>query len=248
MEAIQTSQASNLLPQTDLLQDHLEVRLWRGLSAALVSFFLTFSLSLFILVVATVQCRTELVEGADRCFVVNGGITMNGSKDIAWVVPVVLDLISFSMNQGMLNNVHEDVIDVRFLNPGIESGIDVGLSPTPSPTQDLGNVGSDRDGTNTEYNEPWPWIVLGFGIVLLISVAFLIQRRLRSIRKEQEEYDEVSRVTPPDDPYLKDGGRYVNPSAASLPVISLDTNEPDIFIDDDLEQNDSFEQRRRYFH
>lgn len=189
---------------------------------------------------AAVLCQTPLVEGADRCFIINGGLTLVGDDDVNWAVPIALDLVEWTMYDGLLNNVHPDVVDVQFLHAteGVgDTGEVIELPPSPTPL--YGSPSGARDGNP---NQAWPWVILGGGLFILLAAVVLARRRLRS---DREDFEEVSR-RPGTSSIISSVAcsTYMNDEPPYHPLVLAESESPrHLFIDDD----DSFDQKRRNF-
>ena len=145
-------------------------------------FFLYFCLA--------VQCQTPLVEGADRCFTIRGAFTLvgQGGNSLVWALPPAIDVTRLTMNQGKLNDAHEAIVDVTFLEQISDEEYGAEFedpSTLPPPV-----VASPRGGSDdTKELENWHWILVGFGAALLLLIITAVVLRRRQTRKDEREYD-----------------------------------------------------------
>jgi hypothetical protein len=208
-----------------------------------------------------VRCRTSLAPRAERCFVVNGGLTLHGFSDITWAVPVTLDIVKMRMDQGDLNSVDPQVVDVRFLTTGAPvADDDVNLYPPPPSGDGVRDAPTNLPDARTL---AWPWVVLGCGVLLLtISVVMLCRRRRRrSDIDEAASQDSAEKALyNPDvieDPYMQDTKvAAVHPHALSRSPMLLPTSStsPRVFqspseddSEDDSDAGIIYRQRPRHF-
>jgi len=128
-----------------------------------------------------VRCRTPLVEGAKRCFIVSGGFSLvsaDDSQNLDWAVPAALNATKYIMNQGQLNRVNPDILDVSFLEMVDEKNItqapDQPTKQFPPDTVDPPKV---KAGGNKI--ETWPWLFIGLGVIFVVMIALIVRRRNR---------------------------------------------------------------------
>lgn len=128
-----------------------------------------------------VTCQTRLVAGAERCFVVNGGFTLVGNKNISWAVPIGLDLTSLMMQNGLLNDVYSQIVDVRFLHAITNS--------SSRPGERIAGAGKNNNNTiDSIQTQPqvadaaWPWVLLGCGFFAALTMSIMIAKRLKERR------------------------------------------------------------------
>lgn len=147
---------------------------------------------------ASVNCRTPLVEGADRCFLVNGGLTLQGKDNIAWALPLAAGLVKLTMNNKMLNDVHPDVVDVRFMELFDRTNSETPQVGTGGINGTTDNGTTPLNSTTTSYSAAaWPWVLLGIGLFLILAGLFAIRRRMQFLKEDDNTstYDETT-VTP----------------------------------------------------
>lgn len=140
---------------------------------------------------ATVRCQTGLVDLAARCFIVQGGFTLLGNGDISWAGPLALLLTKEIMDEGKLNNVNPDAVDVRFLEAlNTTITFNNGTVIVPSSTNTTNTTGGgDADGfvTNigSDDNVPgWSWALVSIGIIAFFVALCILARKLGD-RKER---------------------------------------------------------------
>lgn len=137
-----------------------------------------------------VQCDTGLKPGADRCFRVAGGFTLLSDEDISWAGPLALALTREAMNEGRLNDVNEDIVDVLFLEAlPLEFSDNDNTIPSPSPTAAVTRVIGDDDdntiggidkGLGSDDKIPgWSWALISIGIVAFLIAVFALCRKAR---------------------------------------------------------------------
>jgi hypothetical protein len=127
---------------------------------------------------------------AARCFIVQGGFTLLGNGDISWAGPLALMLTKEAMDEGKLNNVNPDVVDVRFLealNTTIEFNNETSVTiPTMSPAGASG--GGDPDGLVESIGSDdvpgWSWALVSIGIIAFFVALCILARKLGD-RKER---------------------------------------------------------------
>jgi hypothetical protein len=133
-----------------------------------------------------VRCRTGLVGLAARCFIIKGGFTLLGSGDISWAGPLALTLTKEAMDEGKLNNVNPDVVDVKFLEAlDTTTGFnnEASLSPSMSPTAGVDPNGFVSIGSD---NVPgWSWALVSVGVIAFFVAVCILARKLGS-RKERD--------------------------------------------------------------
>ncbi len=135
-----------------------------------------------------VQCRTSLVDGASRCYIVAGGFTLLGNGELEQATPEQIEMTRIVMNSGWLDDVHPAVKSVRFLDVmdnetfANEAGGDdnnnfqVGGDDNNNNNVPVGAIGSkSENGLKT-----WPWILIAGCILILISAIFLTRRKRRT--------------------------------------------------------------------
>jgi len=152
-----------------------------------------------------VRCHTPLEPGADRCFVVNGGLTLVGDSDtIRLEVEPTMRLIRKSMNHGKLNYVHPDIVDIHFIGSGHT------ISSTGNGNDD-GVTPANNSSPESQPVQVWPWILLGGGLFVFISI-FFVARRRKQRRNEAAKgaYEEASGTS-------SDGVVAVDPHLSPLP-------------------------------
>ena len=204
----------------------------------------------FCIVGITVLCRTALVPGADRCFIINGGLTLYGKNNISWAVPLTLNLIKHTMNYGALNDEYTGLVDVRFLNKGYINTLPDSSNPSDPSTGDdnVDDLVAKPEATitnNESKKENWMWVVLGCGLFVLLTAVFVIRRRKRQADKVHE-YEEASRIPPElsgsdigsrSDAYLRDESDFQYHGSGLMNHYEYP----------DVSGVDSFENRRRHF-
>jgi hypothetical protein len=132
-----------------------------------------------------VRCRTGLVGLAARCFIIKGGFTLLGNGDISWAGPLALMLTKEAMDEGKLNNVNPDVVDVKFLealNTTIVFNNDTFALPTMSPTVVDANTNPTRvvESIGSDDNVPgWSWALVSIGIIAFFVALCILARKLR---------------------------------------------------------------------
>lgn len=228
-----------------------------------------------------VLCRNSLVEAAERCYVVNGRLTLYGDDDISWALPIALDLVRLNMDDGGLNEVHPEIVDVRYRGDGIPdySNTIIGIWPDRGDgdgdggsefggegNNTLAGGGPDDDATSPPGSsitgtqgdgatvQAWPWVVLGCGLLVLLTAVYVIRRRIRGGSSARDGgYEEASKISNPpppddDDSYLqefRDGdGDNNNSSSFGQRLFGSSPNSPGLFFAD---SEDSMERRRRRF-
>jgi len=220
-----------------------------------------FSLSSYA-ITEIVRCRTSLVQGAERCFVVNGQLTLVGDSNIRWAVPVTLDLVRLTMDDGMLNDIHQDVIDVQYLNAGIpEYDFGGDNSGDGSSSDGDGYGGPSTIKSDDGAIQAWPWVVLGCGVFLLVAGLYLIRKRLqRNRNKDTDGYEAASRSSPApvlpgiegsfSDSYLQDeeAERYRSPPNGSnrLNQTVASPRSPKLHLFENSDDDD-YEMKTRHF-
>lgn len=116
---------------------------------------------------------------ARRCFIVSGALTLLSQEDslpLSWTDPYARVSTKQMMENGVLNSVHPDVVDVSFI---VEFGDDgqpvnnVDLSPTSAPAVEVKAISEENK------MEPWAWVLLSFGIIGVLFAIFAIRRRQR---------------------------------------------------------------------
>lgn len=213
----------------------------------------------------TVRCRTALVPGAERCFVVNGGLTLHGFSDITWARPIALEIVKLHMDNGDLNSVDGHVVDVRFLTTGAPVVDDDANLYPPPPTSGGGSDGARDDpgaASASSASGPlaWPWVVLGCGVVLFAVSLVMWRRRRRSEIDEAASLDSAEKALYDpegiEDPYLRDTKVAVHPSTLnSSPMLLPSTStSPRVFqspsedeSEDDSDAGLMYRQRQRHF-
>ena len=125
-------------------------------------------------ILIAVRCRTPLVGDARRCFLVSGAFTVLSSDDslpLNWTEPYIRVSTKQMMEDGVLNSVHPDVIEVSYF-VDFGDGEDVGdLSPTVAPNMVVKTVSEEKK------MEPWAWVLISFGIIGVLVALFAIRRR-----------------------------------------------------------------------
>lgn len=107
----------------------------------------------------------------------SGALTLLSQDDsllLNWTEPYALVSTKQMMDNGVLNSVHPDVIDVSYIvefnnnddNPG-----DSDLSRTVAPT--MGTVAVSEDNKM----EPWAWVLISLGVLGLMAALVAIRRR-----------------------------------------------------------------------
>jgi hypothetical protein len=126
---------------------------------------------------------------AARCFIVKGGFTLLGNGDISWAGPLALMLTKEAMDEGKLNNVNPDVVDVKFLealNTTIVFNNDTSARPSMSPT--IGTI-VDPDGLVKSIGSDdvpgWSWALVSIGIIAFFVALCILARKLGD-RKERD--------------------------------------------------------------
>lgn len=130
--------------------------------------------------------------GAARCFKILGGFTLLADEDISWAEPLALLLTREAMNDGDLNNVNADVVDVRFLE-ALNSTLVIKNS-TLFPT--LAPIGNDDtlvgiEGPLSSDIPGWSWALIGTGVVAAILAILFLLRNLREQSHPKGSFDPV---------------------------------------------------------
>lgn len=127
---------------------------------------------------ATVRCRTQLVDKASRCFVLNGAFTLSASQYAPWAIPVAQQATEHVMNnQQALDDAHPLIRHVLYLEP-----VDSQYNPRKSPpNEDAAATSSpidiaSRDGISTG----WAWTVGISAVLVCMTVVWVWRRHLRS--------------------------------------------------------------------
>jgi len=185
--------------------------------------------------------------------VVNGRLTLYGQSNITWAVPITLDLIRLTLDDGGLDDVNPDVVDVSFRREGIPT-YDFG-SPADWLDDD-GGGGGDGGGADElggsigsdpkTSAEAWPWVVLGGGLFVLLAALAMLRRRIRR-NSDTDGYEEASRTVPPGDTaetYLQDDDNRYRTSSREAYSPNFSPSSPNqLWFDDE----DSEYSRRRHF-
>lgn len=129
------------------------------------------------------------MEGADNCFIVNGGFTLLGDLDeqnLFSAVEPTLFATEVLMNSGRLNEVHPDVVNVRFVSAdnGNNSGDD------DDDDTDRGNVGLEG-ATGSDSVRAWPWVLLSLGGAFVLFGAAFTRRRRRQQQHQQQQQQQA---------------------------------------------------------
>jgi hypothetical protein len=150
-------------------------------------------LALWLRYFATVQCRSPLVEGADRCFTVRGAftlVTVSGSNRTSDdVVKPALETTKSAMNQGdrPLNRIYPGVRDVSFLNA---------VDPDAFLWEQEVNKNWPGASSNRFKEEkglpPWSWILIWIAIIVTILLTCWMSRQWRCWRRRQENTSTAS--------------------------------------------------------
>jgi hypothetical protein len=110
---------------------------------------------------------------------VSGALTISSQDDslpLNWTEPFVVVSAKEMMEQGRLNAVHPDVVDVSYVvDFGDGDGPDTNLTATNPPVIEVETVSEEKKV------EPWAWVLLSLGI-LGGFVAFCAFRRRRKSR------------------------------------------------------------------
>jgi hypothetical protein len=205
-----------------------------------------------------------LVPGAERCFVVNGGLTLHGFSDITWARPIALEIVKLHMNNGDLNSVDGHVVDVRFLTTGAPN-VDDDANLYPPPPNSGGNSSGVRDDPSAASAPAagalaWPWVVMGCGFVLFAVSLVMWRRRRRSEIDEAASLDSAEKALYDpeeiEDPYLRDTKVAVNPNTLSTSPMLLPSSStsPRVFqspsedeSEDDSDAGLMYRERQRHF-
>jgi len=140
----------------------------------------------------SVQCRTRLVAGASRCFSVGGNYTLYGDGDLSWAVPLALLETERNINQGLLDDVHPDVVDVQFIRPASQDdhqffdNPDRTRGPQTRPVPDAETQDDDR-------LETWASALIALAVLVSLAVAFVLGRRRRRNAYSQASFDPIQR-------------------------------------------------------
>jgi hypothetical protein len=120
---------------------------------------------------------------AARCFIVKGGFTLLGNGDISWAGPLALQLTKEAMDEGKLNTVNPDAVDVRFLealNTTIVFNNETVVTiPTMSPTGAPGGGNPNVQSIGSDDAVPgWSWALVSIGIIaFFLSLCILYRKR-----------------------------------------------------------------------
>jgi hypothetical protein len=162
----------------------------------------------------TVECRTQLVPEADRCYIVGGAYTLRGDGDVSWVTSLSSLVIREAMEKGLLNDKHPDILDVHYVSDQTYKNNEPPLDRTVVPS--ISNGDAPRgDGDNDAI---WPWILLSLGtLVLCCFVMWLLrlarQRQRGNIevrKREQQDRTLKSRTLT----FESDGQQLYRPTSA----------------------------------
>ena len=118
--------------------------------------------------ILTVTCLTDLVDGAENCFIVDGGFTLLADlaeEDISWAVDPTLFATELLLNNGELDDVHPDVIEVRFISKDVDA-----VNGTERGT--VGIAAAEGDDL-----QAWPFVVLSLGALFLAGGAIGLRRK-----------------------------------------------------------------------
>jgi len=114
-----------------------------------------------------VTCQTDLVDAADRCYVIGAAFTLigvNEDTDFEWFEPRSLLEIKEAMERGEFNNIDPDIVYVQF----VSGNVTLPERGTFVPIQDGGG------GETIERDIPvtWPWLMLGVGVMIFFFAIF----------------------------------------------------------------------------
>ena len=112
---------------------------------------------------------------------------MLGSSDISWAGPLALTLTKEAMDEGKLNNVNPDVVDVKFLealNTTIVFNNELSLRPSMSPTADTNINPNGLDSIGSDNVPGWSWALVSIGVVAFFVALCILARKL-GYRKER---------------------------------------------------------------
>ena len=111
---------------------------------------------------------------------INGGYTLVGNKNISWAVPIGIDLTSLMMQNGLLNDVYSQIVDVRFLHAITNS--------SARPGERIAGEGKNNNTIDSIQTQPqvadaaWPWVLLGCGFFAALTMSIMIAKRLKERR------------------------------------------------------------------
>lgn len=124
----------------------------------------------------TVRCRTELVDEADRCFIVSGAFTISGPADVDWAVSAAQATTEQVMNESRsLDQAHPSVKHVLYLQ-----ALDADDQPwlfDGGPPVLVDQPESEESDLVTSAARSW--IVVAAALTVLLTALMLIWRRQR---------------------------------------------------------------------
>jgi hypothetical protein len=129
----------------------------------------------------TVQCRSPLDPGASRCFIISGQFTILGQGKLSQASPKMYNATRAIMNSGKLNNVHPEVVSVRYIgfpnatNPWLGDAPKHGSGPSPN-----NNLSGKNQFSNNSGLRAWHWLLLASCLFIVITAMLFLRRRKRN--------------------------------------------------------------------
>jgi hypothetical protein len=131
-----------------------------------------------------VECRTQLVPEAGRCYIVGGAYTLRGDGDISWVSSLSSLVIREAMDKGLLNGRHPDILDVHYVSDQIYANDEPPFDRSVH-TPSISSGDEPRgDGDNDAI---WPWILLSLGTLVLCCFVMWLLRLARQRHRANGE-------------------------------------------------------------
>lgn len=136
-----------------------------------------------------VTCQTDLVDAADRCYVIGAGFTLIGideDTDFEWFEPRSLLEIKEAMERGEFNSIDPEIVYVEFVSGNVTLP-ERGTLP-PNAIRGDGSETIESDASVT-----WPWLVLGVCVMIFFFAIFFINKCAVQ-RKERIEAEHQSQA------------------------------------------------------
>ena len=132
------------------------------------------------------SCQSDLVDTADRCYMIGGAFTLigvNNDADFEWFEPRSLLEIKEAMERGDYDQINPDIVAVQFVSGNVTLPERGTLSPDPIS-------GNEQIQASDEFTPTtWPWLVLGVGVLVFLSCICGMNRCARR-RKERIEAEQ----------------------------------------------------------
>lgn len=132
----------------------------------------------------TVRCRTELVDEADRCFILSGAFTISGPQNVEWAVSAAQATTEGIMNESRaLDKTHPAVKHVLYLR-SLDSNDQPWLFDGGPPVL----IDPPKSEESVRLSSTWSWVAVGAAVTVLATLVMLLWRRRQRRRGAYDDH------------------------------------------------------------